>query len=106
MGTAFTSVFIREFNALGPGPSAWHSGMGRFPLYGLAHPQRRMASRATVGMDSGLLPLAIDSIQPDHALPAADLSIARDDGGMVHFRAGRFERSNSSPCDRRGCRRT
>src|SRR6185503_15944403 len=78
MGTAFTSVFIREFDTLGPRPSAWHFGMGRLPLYGLAHPQRRMASRAALGMDGGLLPLAIDSIQPDHALPVADLSTARD----------------------------
>jgi len=59
--------------------------LGGFSLYGLAHHQRRMASRAPLGMDGCLLYLAVASIQPDHALSASHLSATGNDGGMVCF---------------------
>ena len=54
----------------GLGSAAGHPGLGRFPVYGLAHPQGRVETCPAVGLDGILFHLAIAAIQPDHALPA------------------------------------
>src|SRR6185503_3862147 len=83
MGAPLAPLFIRKLNPLGTRASTWHSRLGRLTLHGLAHPQRRVASHIALGVDGGLLPLAITSIQSHHALSTAHLSTARDDGSMV-----------------------
>ncbi len=85
MGAAYAFIFLHQLNRLGAGASARHPRVDRIRMDGLAHFSRRAQASSIMGLDSGLLHLAIVSIQPNHALSAADLSALVHDGGVGGF---------------------
>ena len=91
MGAAYAFIVIYQFDCLGAGTSARHSGVGGIFSHGLADHQRRMASSFAVGLDRVLFRLAIHAVQPNHALSIAGLSAVGDDGGLGRVRDCKLE---------------
>ena len=89
MGAPYPSLLFCEPDCLGSRPSARYPCLGRFPLDGLAYPERGMAQAySPVELDGPLFHLAIAPVQPEHALPTAHLPAAGDDGGLDGLRLG------------------
>ena len=86
MGAPDTFLFLQEPDHLGTWLTARYSGLGRVPVHGLAHLEGRVETFPALGMDSFLLHLAVAAVQPNHALPVADLSTASDDGCLGRYR--------------------
>ena len=83
-------IFFRKPDRLGSRPAARYPCLGRFPLDGLAHVQRRVAQAyRPLELDGHLFRLAIAPVQPEYALPVAHLPAAGDDGSLGGFRLGR-----------------
>ncbi len=99
MGAPLASVFLREPDDLGPGLAAGHPLVDGLPVDGLAYLQEsgEASAPAVVGLDGAVLRLAVAAVQPDHALPAAHLSAAGDDGGLVRVREPESQIQRADP---------